>query len=320
MSPRLTVAVCTHNPRREHLRRTLEGLRRQLSGEAAPTWELIVVDNASSPPVAESIDLSWHPAARIVREERLGLTHARLRSFHEASGEILVYVDDDNVLEAHYLRIALEALDADSSLGAIGGRVIAEFESPPPGWFAGLGLDLGCRDLGNRDQSASWVGHPPAARAFPTCAPIGAGMVIRRAAYADYVTAVETDPVRQALGRRGADLSSGEDNDMVMSLLVEGWRVAYLPRLRLKHLIPAARLTRDYLGRYARSSNRTWVQVLDVHGLRPWTPLAPWTIPLRKARALARSRPWRGDADFVRWCGACGLLEGRALLARTSKR
>ena len=62
-----SVVMCTHNPRPEILARTLAALRAQ----TAPLgrWELVIVDNASTPPVAGQVDLSWHPAARVVREE-----------------------------------------------------------------------------------------------------------------------------------------------------------------------------------------------------------------------------------------------------------
>lgn len=139
-------------------------------------------------------------------------------------------------------------------------------------------------------------------------------MAVRRSAYAAYVAAAANDPVRAALGRRGIDLASGEDNDIVMSLLEQGLTVAYLPELRLEHLIPARRLTPDYLARYAYSSNRTWVQVLDVHGIRPWPAAPGWTAPLRKARAYVRNRAWAAPTNRIRWCGACGTIDGQTLI------
>ena len=48
-----------------------------------------------------------------------------------------------------------------------------------------------------------------------------------------------------------------------MVVLEQGWRIAYLPGLRLVHVIPAGRLTRAYLAAYAYSTSRTWVRVLD---------------------------------------------------------
>lgn len=313
MTPVLSAIICTHNPNAESLAATLDALRAQDLPSTA--WELLVVDNASAEPLADRLDLSWRPAARVVREDTLGLTHARIRGYREARGAFLVYIDDDNILDPDYLRLALEALSADPRLGAVGGKSIPRYEADPADWFAGLGLDLACRDLGDEVIRADWTGLAPEERAYPDCAPIGAGMALRREAYGAYLASAESDPRRTALGRRGADLASGEDNDMVLSLLGEGWSVAYLPQLRLVHLIPARRVSPDYLASYAYSSNRTWVQVLAVHGILPWTPVAAWSAPLRKARAFVMLRAWRAAPDFIRWRGACGLIDGRSLLA-----
>ncbi len=314
MSIDVSVIVCTHNPRRDHLAATLASLQAQ-TAIADPQWELIVVDNASTIPLEGRTDLSWSPRARIVREDRLGLTHARLRSFHEASGEVLVYVDDDNVLHPDYLRLAHAAMVADPTLGAAGGKSIPRYERPPPAWFDGLGISLACQDFGEIPLYASWSGVAAGERRYPACAPVGAGMVLRKVAYAAYVSAAEGDAGRTALGRTGSDLAAGEDNDIVMSLLAAGWRVAYLPQLSLQHLISANRLTRSYLARHAYGSNKSWVRVLDVHGIRPWPAMPRWSSPLRKARAFAGMAAWRGNAEYVRWRSACGLFDGRASLS-----
>ena len=188
MTPFLSVVLCTHNPRRTVLEETLAALRRQQPLDDGG-WELIIIDNASTPPLNGSIDLSGFERARIVREERLGLTHARLRGLAEASGEILVFVDDDNLLDETYLRSAAEAMSADRTLGAIGGKSIARYEAPPPPWFGEVNIDLACRDLGETAQYASWEGVERAQRSYPLCAPIGAGLVIRRDVFAAYASA-----------------------------------------------------------------------------------------------------------------------------------
>jgi len=315
MTTLLSAIICTHNPRRDYLSATLDSLRAQVPLPNGACWELILLDHASTSPIADVIDISWHSNARIIREERLGLTHARLRSFRESIGSIIVYIDDDNVLDPNYFWEAFSAMQANSNLGAAGGKSIPLFEVQPPVWFAELGIDLACRDLGDEAIYASWACCTPYNRTYPECAPIGAGMVIRREAYAAYVDAVTSSLLRINLGRKGNDLSSGEDNDMVMSLLAEGWDIAYLPQLSLRHLIPARRLTKAYLSRYAYSANRTWIQVLNLHGIRQWTPVSRWSLPLRRARAFFRNRAWASDANYVRWRGACGALEGRAALS-----
>jgi glycosyltransferase involved in cell wall biosynthesis len=99
------------------------------------------------PPFTE-LDLSWHPQAKIVREERLGLTFARLRGFAEAKGELIVMVDDDNVLAPDYLETAVRIAQNHPALGAFGGKCLPEFEHEPPHWLKGITSGLGLRDLG----------------------------------------------------------------------------------------------------------------------------------------------------------------------------
>jgi glycosyltransferase involved in cell wall biosynthesis len=310
----LTVIVCTHNPRDDFFDETLSSIRAQTPLGGGREWELLVIDNKSLDPLTTRIDLSWHPHARIVREDRIGLTYARIRSFQEARGDILVYVDDDNVLSPEYLGVVVGAFDAEPKVGAVGGRVFPRYEVLPPPWFPELGISLACRDLGDAPIFADWRGLTAASRTYPECAPIGAGMGIRRSAYASYVESAMRDAVRIGLGRHGVDLSSGEDNDMIMTVLEQGWSVAYWPELRLEHLIPKSRLDSGYLARYAYCSSRTWVQTLNVHGIRPWSSISGWTAPIRKLRAFLRERAWAGPANHIRWCGACGTIDGRALI------
>ena len=314
MTIRLSAIICAHNPRPAYLEETLDSIRAQVGLPDCEEWELLLIDNASTPALDSWVDLGGLPNAAIIREEKLGLTHARLRSFHEAKGEILLYIDDDNILAPNYFAETLAAFDADAYLGATGGKSIPRWEVEPPAWFESTGISLACRDLGEERLSADWKNAPKSERQYPECAPIGAGMGIRKSAYAEYVRSVETDPIRLALGRRGKDLSSGEDNDMIMTLLEEGWTVTYVPSLRLDHIIPAGRLSLEYLSRYKESSNRTWVIVLGLHGITPWTPIPKWGMSLRRIRAWLRLRAWQNEQNFIRWKAACGIFQGRSEL------
>ena len=94
--PAIAVIICTHNPRPDYLTRVLDALKAQTLPKEE--WELLLVDNASTERLAETWELSWHPRARQIREDELGLTPARLRGIRESGGDCLVFVDDDNVL------------------------------------------------------------------------------------------------------------------------------------------------------------------------------------------------------------------------------
>lgn len=310
--PAITVMICAHNPHRERLNRTLEGLRRQTL--PARDWELILVDNQSSPPLGRTVDLAWHPRGRIVLEEKLGLTPARLRGFREAQSDLVVMVDDDNVLDENYLAASLKAFRDNPRLGAAGGKAIPEYEEAPPEWFPRVGISLACRDLGDRELTENWRDAGRADRVYPSISPVGAGMVLRRAVWEVYMEQLKGDPRRGALDRTGKSLVSGGDNDIVMTALNEGWDVGYLPALSLRHLIPRGRVQPEYLARLAEASFRSWVLVLDIHGLRPWKAIPAWAGPLLKARHYFRTRAWSGPEAYIRWRGVCGQISGRAML------
>lgn len=303
----ISVVIPTRNPHGGRLRRTLAALAAQELPRTA--WELVVVDNGSSPAVSaagESLLAELH--ARVVIESVPGLTSARLAGFRCARGGLVVLVDDDNLLSPGYLTAVHDRFAASPSLAAAGGPVLPEWETPPPVWsieFHGL---LALRDLGPSPRVAQGAPAAP----WPKFAPVGAGLALRRTAALAYADAVANDPRRRSLDRTGTSLASGGDNDLVFTALHAGGDVAYFPEMRLTHLIPAGRLDPDYLARLNRGIMRTWVRVLTLHGQCPWRPIAPATVPLRTARAWLRHRPWRGPAEKIRWAGTRGQFEGLA--------
>lgn len=300
----ISVILPTRDPHRERLRQTLAGLAAQTLARAS--WELVVVDNGSTPPLTlpEVETLS----GRIVVEPAAGLTRARLAGLRATRGDVLVFVDDDNVLAPDFLAHVAHLFAAHPQLGAAGGPVLPQFEVTPPEWsreFFGL---LALRDLG----AAPIIAKGGAGAPWPDCAPVGAGLCIRRSAVESYATALATDARRLALDRTGRSLASGGDNDLVFTALHAGWDIGYFPELKLTHLIPASRLAPPYLAALNEGIQRSWVRVLALHGHRPWRPIARWTVPLRSARAWLRERAWSNERAAIRWRGLRGRFLGQA--------
>jgi glycosyltransferase involved in cell wall biosynthesis len=302
MLPDLTVILCAHNPHPGRLARTLAGLRAQTLPVAQ--WDCVLVDNASTPPLALTAADAL-PNLRIVREPTSGLSHARRCGLRETAAPLCVFADDDNVLAPDYLAQAVRLSAAHPRAGAFGGRSVPEFETPPPQWACEFFDLLALRDLGPSPIVAS-AETPP--RAYPPCAPIGAGMVLRREAASAWLDAPESG----LTDRRGGELTSGGDNDIVLALFAAGWDVAYFPELSLTHLIPAARLEADYLARLNHGIQKSWPQVLARHGLHPWPSVPTWTLPLRKLKAWFAHRAWSSPAARIRWQGVCGRFDGLA--------
>lgn len=316
---RVSVVIPSHNPDPERLGQVLAALQAQ--SLPVTDWELLVIDNASpNPDVFAGLNLAWHPRARVHHEAELGLTAARLAGIRASAGDLIVFVDDDNLLAPDYLAVAVQFVIEHPEVGAAGGRSLPVYAVQPPAWFDELGIPLGCRDLGPE----LLIEAPPPdrrIRRYPAAAPIGAGLVLRRAVATEYAeTLAAVTPGDAITDRRGGRLSSGGDCEIVLVALKAGWAVAYVPGLRLSHLIPASRLQPEYLARLARESNASWVQLLERYALNPWKAIPAWTVPLRRARAYLRCRAWQGPAQRIRWQGACGRFEGQAALARGTAR
>jgi glycosyltransferase involved in cell wall biosynthesis len=302
--PDLTVIICGHNPHPGRLARTLDGLHAQTL--PATRWDCVLVDNASAPPLAAP---AGAPAnLRVVREPLPGLSHARRRGLRETAAPLCVFADDDNVLAPDYLASALALAAAHPRAGAFGGRSLPEFETPPPEWAREFFDLLALRAPGPAALVAP-AQTPP--REYPRCAPIGAGMVLRREAASAWLDV----PASGLTDRRGGELTSGGDNDIVLTVFSAGWDVAYFPELALTHLIPAARLDPAYLARLNRAIQKSWVQVLARHGLRPWPPIPAWTLPLRRLKAWLAHRAWSSPSARIRWQGVCGRFEGQAAIS-----
>jgi glycosyltransferase involved in cell wall biosynthesis len=304
----VTVLLSTYNPHAGRLARTLQGLWAQKLPMS--DWELILVDNASTTPLDPvSLGLARHPFARLVREVRLGLVYGRMAGLAASRSDLIVFCDDDMVLATDYLSHAVDLFAADAELGNASGKILPAFEQAPPAWTEEFHDLLALRDFGDdpRIGDRDLIGYPDFAFG-------GGGAVFRRAALASVLPSVAEGAEAGIRGRTGGELSSGEDNHILLSLLKQGWKIGYFPNLVVTHLIPPTRLTRDYLGRLNHGIARSWVQVLARHEICPWASAARWSLRARKLRAYLRYRAWAGPAEHVRWRGACGHFEGRVLI------
>jgi glycosyltransferase involved in cell wall biosynthesis len=230
-----SVVICTRNPRLNYLSRALKALREQTL--PVNEWELLLVDNGSANPLVGFVDLSWHPASRVVPEAEPGLTPARLRALAEVRGNLIIFVDDDNVLDHSYLSECLLIAQQFPCLGAWGGQLFPEFEIPPAPELEDLLEGLALRQF----HQPRWSNYDSS-----TC-PYGAGLCVRASVADRYASIAKSDQVRRSLDRRGNCLIGGGDLDLAMTSYQLGMGTGLFPQLKLLHLIPKHRVQSDYL-------------------------------------------------------------------------
>lgn len=280
-SPLLSVVICTHNPRADFFARTLAGLGAQSLPSAA--WELLVIDNASSLPVAPTAALPGHPTARVMAETEVGLTAARLRGIAEARAGLIVFVDDDNILAPDYLARVSALAAAWPMLGVWGcGTYTPEWEvAPSPAheeYIRYLAVHRAPRDR--------WSNQPFDYGATPA----GAGLCVRAHVARHYANVVRTDPRRKLLGRTGRNLAGCEDFDLALTAIDLGLGTAVFTELAIIHLMPRGRVEEPYLLRLIEGHACSTVQLCalrDPNFAPPRTGLLTRIREFRLRRALA---------------------------------
>ena len=319
--PRISVIIPTHNPRMDYLARVLEALRGQTLSK--DLWELVIVDNGSREALvgarsqttgnredinsrekaqekktgdrsqasgvsekANCLDLSWHPRAKIVREEAVGLTNARLRGFAETTGEVIVLVDDDNVLAPDYLEQVVRIAAKHPFLGVWSGNVTLELEPGSEEPRREL-RHLLCERVVARDVWSNDQGHLAAN-------PWGAGECIRRPVADLYAALVQKEPRRRQLDLQGQDLVYGGDTDIAYAGCKNGWTMGVFAALQVTHLTPKQRCTEQYLLR--RYEAQAFSTVLHHWIETGFVPLE-CQDPIRKLGAAVR---WLSRGSFHR--------------------
>jgi glycosyltransferase involved in cell wall biosynthesis len=297
----LSVLICAHNPRIDFLRRTLDALKKQTL--ALKDWELILVDNASKSPLEESWDLSWHPNAKHVSESELGLSVARQRGRREATSDLLVFVDDDNVLDDTYLMRALDIKKNWPSLGVWGsGTIIPEFEQRPEAFVEQLLPYLALRQTAR----AFWSNVYPCIDATPW----GAGMCVR-AKVADEYRRMYKESEIVISGRRGSTLLSCEDVEIAYVACRLGLGMGVFPELGLTHLIQRERVSPEYLLKlYEGTETSTALLAGKWSGIIPQSTFSP-----RSFLAMLKNLTTRRNFDRrIYWAKMRALRAARRII------
>lgn len=257
----LSVFICTYNPTEAFLERAIKSILDQ--DLEAEEWEFIIIDNNSQYPVKE-FSFIKELNVRVFVESKQGLTAARGKAVEIARGDVLVFVDDDNVLSKNYLSV-VKCVFMDSEIGVISGNIYPEYQLIPDKWFFKHEEMLAVRRFEGTDLILN------NSLIFNNYFPIGAGMCIRKELIEEYYNAHLTSE-NYIEGRKAGDLSSCEDIDLDFFALFKNYKIGICTLLKVIHIIPNRRIKFEYIINLARSSlqstyyvNRKWSKVFNAN-------------------------------------------------------
>ena len=126
----ISIIVCTYNRDKfiyDCLKRIAD------NGFPEDGYEMILVNNNSTDSTEQLCKkfISDYPQVqfRYFNETNQGLSYARNRGIAEASGDWVVFLDDDAMMHPGYLSNLKKRLDQYPDAGAFGGEITPEFES-----------------------------------------------------------------------------------------------------------------------------------------------------------------------------------------------
>jgi glycosyltransferase involved in cell wall biosynthesis len=104
----------------ERLARCLQALAQQ--SYPADRFEIIVVDNGSTPPAARTL-APQHPCVVFAREPTPGSYAARNRGIELAKGTVIAFTDSDCIPSPDWIESGVAALSATPNCGLVAGRI-----------------------------------------------------------------------------------------------------------------------------------------------------------------------------------------------------
>ena len=240
---KFSLIICTYNPPQKRLKDIFNAL----INLCYPDFEIILVDNNSSNNVPYDIFLFYknnkkNITVSYIKELNPGLVNARICGFKLATSDWLVYVDDDNELDENYLSQLFKSIEKFPSCGVWGpGDISVNFSD-----VVHRIIDKNYRYVFQEKKLKEVIFGRE--RKWNNYHPSGSGMCIRKDVFEIYSEKFLQGKIN-AVGRKGQNLSSGEDSQIVWTAIDLEFDVGCNPEMKLVHHIPAERANFDYISK-----------------------------------------------------------------------
>lgn len=238
----ISIIICTYN-RDLYIYQTLEKIAQ--NDFTKELYEILLINNNCTDQTESECkrfkinhpDVNFH----YFIEETQGLSNARNRGIKESHGDVIVFLDDDSFVEKSYLKELTNYLKTYPDFTAFGGKIIPLFENGKnPSWLGKWSyIWVSALNKGNHVKLFDKRSYP-----------IGANMGFRK-------TALPPDGFNTALGRSKGNMIGGEEKEIFQQIRKNGGKIYYFPKIKVNHVIPEKRTTREYIRRLATGVGQT---------------------------------------------------------------
>lgn len=231
----VTVAICTWN-RAQLLDSTLTRLH-ELRIPAGVDWELLIVNNNCTDDTDEVIARhAPHLPVRRLFEPNRGIAHARNKAAGEAKGELLLWTDDDVLVDPDWLSEYAKAANDWPDAAFFGGTIDPWFVTPMPRWLRNnynqLSMVFPTKQLG------SGIFPLPEGERL-----LCANMALRTSLFQHYSYDTRMD---RRLPEFKEYSAACEDHELIDRLRRDGYQGMWIGPARVLHYVAPDRLTKTF--------------------------------------------------------------------------
>jgi GT2 family glycosyltransferase len=206
--------------------------------------EVIVVDNNSPDDIAsivKGLAESFPYQLRYVKEVTQGSSRARNRGVNEANGHYVVFMDDDQLMDSHYLENVPRAFE-ETGANCVGGPVTYYNAENLPAWLRELSRTIGQISFGEHVKVLGPGTHKGL---------FGGNIAISKSEF------IAAGGFNVNLGHTGDDMIGLEDFEFQDRVRGLGKTVAYSPHLIQYHYLRPERFKKNYWREYYYSYGRS---------------------------------------------------------------
>ncbi|MFD1552177.1 hypothetical protein DNU06_00230 [Putridiphycobacter roseus] len=238
----ISMVICTYNPNKAIFERVLTAIENL--NKPVNLVEVIIVDNNSKKPIETEEYIARFlenntPKTTLIKETKSGLTFARIAGIKASESDLVLFVDDDNVLNPDYVQNIIDLNSRYPFVGCWGpGIVNVDFLGEVPAWIESNKQIF-------QEKNNDYVKYG-SLKGWHAYSPAGTGLVVKTNILKKYIQKVE-DQELVAKDRSGKSLSSGGDSQIIHVATMMGYAVGMAPSLSLVHFISNDKANLNYI-------------------------------------------------------------------------
>jgi len=260
MSMGFSLVICTYN-RASSLIQTLESIYKCKTDLIGTVDVLVIVNNCTDDTLQRlenfhssnphnALQLRW------IEEPAAGKSHALNRAIEETQSELLIFVDDDQLVDDDFLSVVSKTVRRYPEFGIFCGWMMPAWDGSEPSWVHESGeFFIRIRPFPEYDLGKEITEVIRGQMKLPS----GGNIVVRRSVF-DRIGYFSTE-----LGPTGHNLMGGEDVNFVNRAIDSGIRILYIPGMRQLHTLDRQRMAFGYMLKKSYSRSFSSISISSSH-------------------------------------------------------